>query len=93
MITALKCLFEPDSKTSELIELAVPTISTNLCTTGTNPPFCVSQLEVAEGLSMSTRNDWTGYLGQDWTSRTGLAQAGPIRMKETEVSCRRFETR
>ena len=89
MISAMKSLFEPDSKksTSEtLIELAVPTIYNLLSAPGTNPPICVDQLEVQEGLSVSTRSDWAGYLSQDWKGKTGLGQAGPTRMKQTEAS-------
>ena len=69
MISALRSLFEPDSKKSTsdtFIEVAVPTIYNLLSTTGTNPLICVDQLVVQEGLSMSTRDDWTGHLGQDW---------------------------
>ena len=74
-MSALKSLFKPDSnkRTSDtLIELAVPTIYNLLSATGTNSPICVDQLEVQEGLIMSTRDDWTRHLGQDRMDITGL---------------------
>ena len=78
-------MFEPDSNyrtSGTLIELAVPTIYNLLSATGTNPLICVDQPEVQEGLSMSTRDDWTGHLGQDWMDRTGLGKDRPTRVKE-----------
>jgi hypothetical protein len=74
MISALKILFEQDSKTSALMELAVPTISTNLLCTGTNPQILC---EPTAGREANKHEHWARLDRVSGPALDGRTRVGP----------------